>query len=173
MTLTPGTTVDEAERRLILLTLDHTRNNKTRAAEMLGHQPEDAAQQAQSDEERGAQPGDRGAELIAAADRERRPARIGAALTSLSIKAKQVAGVTTLVVVIVLVMSTWHLVTRDAAAPAGERGRVASCCADAMFQRVFDVDQRRPPDPYAAHSAGRWAEGDHQRRAAARASAVR
>src|SRR5689334_5171160 len=36
MTLTPGTTVDEAERRLVLLTLDHTRNNKTRAAEILG-----------------------------------------------------------------------------------------------------------------------------------------
>ncbi|HEX9365283.1 MAG TPA: sigma-54 dependent transcriptional regulator [Vicinamibacterales bacterium] len=36
MTLTPGTTVDEAERRLILLTLDHMRNNKTRAAEVLG-----------------------------------------------------------------------------------------------------------------------------------------
>jgi DNA-binding NtrC family response regulator len=28
--------VDEAERRLIILTLDHTRNNKTRAAEILG-----------------------------------------------------------------------------------------------------------------------------------------
>jgi DNA-binding NtrC family response regulator len=36
MTITPGTTVDEAERRLILLTLEHTRNNKTRAAEVLG-----------------------------------------------------------------------------------------------------------------------------------------
>ena len=36
MTLSPGTTVDEAERRLIMLTLDHTRNNKTRAAEILG-----------------------------------------------------------------------------------------------------------------------------------------
>ena len=36
MTLAPGTTVDEAERRLILLTLEHTRNNKTRAAEILG-----------------------------------------------------------------------------------------------------------------------------------------
>jgi DNA-binding NtrC family response regulator len=36
MTLTPGTTVDEAERRLILLTLEHTRGNKTRAAEVLG-----------------------------------------------------------------------------------------------------------------------------------------
>jgi DNA-binding NtrC family response regulator len=36
ITLTPGTTVDEAERRLILLTLDHMHNNKTRAAEVLG-----------------------------------------------------------------------------------------------------------------------------------------
>jgi transcriptional regulator with PAS, ATPase and Fis domain len=34
--LTPGMTVDEAERRLIDLTLTHTRNNKTRAAELLG-----------------------------------------------------------------------------------------------------------------------------------------
>ncbi len=34
--LTPGMTVDDAERRLIDLTLAHTRNNKTRAAEMLG-----------------------------------------------------------------------------------------------------------------------------------------
>ena len=34
--LSPGTTVEEAERRLILLTLDHTNNNKTRAAEVLG-----------------------------------------------------------------------------------------------------------------------------------------
>jgi transcriptional regulator with PAS, ATPase and Fis domain len=36
MTISPGTTVDEAERRLIVLTLEHTRNNKTRAAEILG-----------------------------------------------------------------------------------------------------------------------------------------
>jgi DNA-binding NtrC family response regulator len=36
LTLTPGMTVDEAERRLILLTLEHTRDNKTRAAEILG-----------------------------------------------------------------------------------------------------------------------------------------
>jgi DNA-binding NtrC family response regulator len=34
--LAPGTTVDEAERRLILLTLEHTGRNKTRAAEILG-----------------------------------------------------------------------------------------------------------------------------------------
>jgi len=34
--LVPGTTVDEAERKLIDVTLDHTKGNKTRAAEMLG-----------------------------------------------------------------------------------------------------------------------------------------
>jgi DNA-binding NtrC family response regulator len=34
--LTAGTTVDEAERRLIEVTLEHTSGNKTRAAEMLG-----------------------------------------------------------------------------------------------------------------------------------------
>ena len=34
--LAPGTTVEEAERRLIIMTLEHTRNNKTRAAEILG-----------------------------------------------------------------------------------------------------------------------------------------
>ena len=36
LTIGPGTTVDEAERKLILLTLEHCRNNKTRAAEVLG-----------------------------------------------------------------------------------------------------------------------------------------
>ena len=34
--LSPGTTVDEAERQLIEITLQHTSGNKTRAAEMLG-----------------------------------------------------------------------------------------------------------------------------------------
>jgi DNA-binding NtrC family response regulator len=34
--LSPGTTVEEAENKLILLTLEHTRDNKTRAAEILG-----------------------------------------------------------------------------------------------------------------------------------------
>jgi DNA-binding NtrC family response regulator len=34
--LGPGTTVEEAERRLIKMTLEHTRDNKTRAAEILG-----------------------------------------------------------------------------------------------------------------------------------------
>ena len=35
-TLQPGTTVEEMERQLILLTLEHTRDNKTHAAEVLG-----------------------------------------------------------------------------------------------------------------------------------------
>ena len=34
--LQPGMTVDEAEERLILMTLEHTHDNKTRAAEILG-----------------------------------------------------------------------------------------------------------------------------------------
>ena len=34
--LAPGTTVEEAERQLILMTLEHTRDNKTRAADILG-----------------------------------------------------------------------------------------------------------------------------------------
>jgi DNA-binding NtrC family response regulator len=34
--LSPGITVEEAERRLIMMTLEHTRDNKTRAAEILG-----------------------------------------------------------------------------------------------------------------------------------------
>jgi DNA-binding NtrC family response regulator len=36
MALGPGTTVEEAERRLIVMTLEHTNDNKTRAAEILG-----------------------------------------------------------------------------------------------------------------------------------------
>ncbi|HVW10212.1 MAG TPA: sigma-54 dependent transcriptional regulator [Bryobacteraceae bacterium] len=36
VTLRPGVTVDEAERRLILMTLKHTNGNRARAAELLG-----------------------------------------------------------------------------------------------------------------------------------------
>ncbi len=36
VSIAPGTTVEEAERRLIELTLEHTRDNRTRAAELLG-----------------------------------------------------------------------------------------------------------------------------------------
>ena len=34
--LAPGVTVEEAERQLIVMTLEHTRDNKTLAAEILG-----------------------------------------------------------------------------------------------------------------------------------------
>ena len=36
MTIAPGMTVDEAEQKLIVATLDSAGGNKTRAAEMLG-----------------------------------------------------------------------------------------------------------------------------------------
>jgi DNA-binding NtrC family response regulator len=36
VTITPGMTVDEAEQKLIMATLDSAGGNKTRAAEMLG-----------------------------------------------------------------------------------------------------------------------------------------
>ena len=36
MQIPVGTTIEQAERELIELTLKHTRNNKTRAAEILG-----------------------------------------------------------------------------------------------------------------------------------------
>src|SRR5262245_45605715 len=36
LALAPGTTVEEAERRLIMMKLAHTRDNKTRAAEIMG-----------------------------------------------------------------------------------------------------------------------------------------
>jgi DNA-binding NtrC family response regulator len=36
LSLQPGMTVDEAEQRLIMMTLEHTRDNKTRAADILG-----------------------------------------------------------------------------------------------------------------------------------------
>ena len=36
ISLSPGTTAEEGERRLILMTLEHTGDNKTRAAEILG-----------------------------------------------------------------------------------------------------------------------------------------
>ena len=67
----------------------------------------------------------------------------------MSIKAKQVAGVTTLVVVVVAVMSAWHMstVTR---LRMQEAQSVAQVLADAIFQRIFDVVQPGTRDPYEA-----------------------
>jgi signal transduction histidine kinase len=67
----------------------------------------------------------------------------------LSIKAKQVAGVTTLVVVVVLIMSSWQMATlmrlRLEQTHAG-----AELLADAIFQRAFAVASAEPADPYTA-----------------------
>ncbi len=67
----------------------------------------------------------------------------------MSIKAKQVAGVTTLVVVVVAVMSAWHMgtVTR---LRLQEAQSVAQVLADAIFQRIFDVVKPGTRDPYEA-----------------------
>ena len=67
----------------------------------------------------------------------------------MSIKAKQVAGVTTLVVVVVVVMSAWHMVTVTRLR-LQEAQSVAQVLADSMFQRVFDVVNAGPRDPYQA-----------------------
>ena len=56
---------------------------------------------------------------------------------------------TTLVVVVVLVMSTWHMVTVTRLR-LQEAQSVAQLLADAMFQRVFDVTNAGPQDPYQA-----------------------
>ena len=67
----------------------------------------------------------------------------------MSIKAKQVAGVTTLVVVVVLLMSGWQMATlmrlRLEQTNAG-----AELLADAIFQRAFAVASAEPADPYTA-----------------------
>ena len=67
----------------------------------------------------------------------------------MSIKAKQVAGVTSLVVVVVLVMSGWQMSTlmrlRLEQTQAG-----AQLLADSLFQRVNAVVAEGPLDPYAA-----------------------
>ncbi len=67
----------------------------------------------------------------------------------MSIKAKQVAGVTTLVVVIVAVMSAYHLTTlaRLSLAGTAQRGEVM---AQALFQRARKVVAQGGRDPYAA-----------------------
>jgi len=67
----------------------------------------------------------------------------------MSIKAKQVAGVTTLVVVVVFVMSGWQMATlmrlRLEQTQAG-----AELLADAIFERAFTVTSAEPVDPYGA-----------------------
>ena len=147
MTLSPGTTVDEAERRLILLTLDHTRNNKTRAAEILGISLKTLHNKLNrmKDEEACGSGGWR--QPVAGADPDRPQHAV-------SIKAKQVAGVTTLVVVIVAVLSAYHLatLTRLSLQETASRGELL---AQAIFQRAREV---------VAQGAGRSVRGAARRR---------
>ena len=67
----------------------------------------------------------------------------------MSIKAKQVAGVTTLVVVVVAALSAYHLATlaRLSLQDTASRGQML---AQAVFQRARDVVAQGGPDPYAA-----------------------
>ncbi len=67
----------------------------------------------------------------------------------MSIKAKQVAGVTTLVVVVVFALSAYHLATlaRLSFQDTASRGQML---AQAVFQRARDVVGQGGADPYAA-----------------------
>ena len=67
----------------------------------------------------------------------------------MSIKAKQVAGVTTLVVVVVMVLSAFHLATlaRMSLQETASRGELL---AHAIFQRALGVVVEGVTDPYAA-----------------------
>ncbi|HEX2457658.1 MAG TPA: ATP-binding protein [Vicinamibacterales bacterium] len=67
----------------------------------------------------------------------------------MSIKAKQVAGVTTLVVLVVLAMSAWQMTTLTRLR-IGETRAGAKLLADAIFQRATAVVKDAPADPYAA-----------------------
>jgi len=67
----------------------------------------------------------------------------------LSIKAKQVAGVTTLVVVIVAILSAYHLSTLSAFLLEETSSR-AELLSRALFQRAREVVSQGPKDPYAA-----------------------
>ena len=67
----------------------------------------------------------------------------------MSIKAKQVAGVTTLVVVVVAVLSAYHLaaLARLSFEETGSRGQML---ARAIFERAYDVVAQGGADPYTA-----------------------
>jgi signal transduction histidine kinase len=67
----------------------------------------------------------------------------------LSIKAKQVAGVTTLVVLIVAVLSAYHLSTLSAFLLEETSSR-AELLSSALYERARDVVSQGPEDPYQA-----------------------
>jgi signal transduction histidine kinase len=67
----------------------------------------------------------------------------------LSIKAKQVAGVTTLVVAIVAILSAYHLSTLSRFLLEETASR-AELLSRALYERAFEVAQQYPDDPYTA-----------------------
>ena len=67
----------------------------------------------------------------------------------MSIKAKQVAGVTTLVVAVVLAMSGWQMSTLMRLRLEQTQSS-AQLLSDAIFQRVYGVAASAPADPYRA-----------------------
>jgi signal transduction histidine kinase len=70
----------------------------------------------------------------------------------MSIKAKQVAGVTSLVVVVVAILSAYHLSTMSAFLLEETASR-AELMSSALFQRTLQVVREHPNDPYAALQA--------------------
>ncbi len=70
----------------------------------------------------------------------------------MGIKAKQVAGVTTLVVVVVAILSAYHLSTMSAFLLEETASR-AELMSSALFQRTLHVVRDHPNDPYVALQA--------------------
>ena len=70
----------------------------------------------------------------------------------MSIKAKQVAGVTTLVVAVVAILSAYHLSTMSAFLLEETASR-AELMSRALFQRTLEVVREHPNDAYAALQA--------------------
>ena len=154
LTIAPGTTVDEAERRLILLTLEHTRNNKTRAAEILGI----SLKTLHNKLNRMKEDGERGVQRVAGERRARTATALGRGAGSTeavapvpSIKAKQVAGVTTLVGVVVVAVHDRRIPSGDARASASRRRVARRSSRDAIFHaRRQGRAPGRLTDPYTA-----------------------
>src|SRR4029077_20567616 len=130
MALAPGTTVEEAERRLIQMTLAHTGDNKTRAAEILDISLKTLHNKLNKLRLRPKR-----------ADSQYFHMRLG-------IKAKQVLGVTTIVGTIVVVLSVMQL-ARLAEVRLDESSARAELLANAIFQRAHAVVSTGT-DPYGA-----------------------
>ncbi len=167
LTLAPGTTVEEAERRLILLTLDHTRNNKTRAAEILGISLKTLHNKLNRMKDEDCERG--------ISRRRGRPPIGRRADRVMSIKAKQVAGVTTLVVRRRAGAERLSPGDAGAAQPRGDASRVAQMLSQRDLPARPRGRRRRGADPYEALRADGGAALDArvERRLLARTSPTR